>query len=184
MVRIAALLDGRNAYHALRRSLPRSTRLVSCRTPVQLEHQLHQRLFDTIVLGTRLARHVDLAGVRARYPGIPVVLMGTLRGEDAESVLQWEGQGLASLVVEGVDDAVAGSIAAREGASRRRLAIRSELPRLLRLSEPLQRRAWELLAPAPGRPPRPAQARSGARRLPGTPVPRSSARGAPPISSG
>jgi len=157
MVGIAALLDGHNAPNALRRSLPRGTRLLACRTLPQLEHQLHRQLIDTIVLGTIVARRVDLGALRARYPTIPIVLMGHLRAEDAGAALQWETQGLAHLIVEGVDDPIAGSVATRAGASRRRLATRSELPRLLRLSEPLQLGAWELLAPAPGRPPGPAQ---------------------------
>ncbi len=157
MVGIAALLDARPARTALQRSLPRGTRLIACRTAPQLEHQLHHRLIDTIVVGTATARRINLGELRSRYPTIPVVLLGTLRAEDLDTLLGWDRQGVAHVVVEGVDDAVSGAIAAREGASRRRLANRSELPRLLRLSEPLQRGAWELLAPAPGRPPAPAQ---------------------------
>jgi AraC-like DNA-binding protein len=157
MVGIAAVLEGRIALNALRRSLPRGTRLVSCRTLPALEAELHDRLIDAIVVGTQTARRIDLAPLRARYPTIPLIVMGPVRAEDAEAVLQWFAQGVAHLVVESIDEAVAGSIVAREGASRRRLAARWELPRLLGLSEPLQLGAWQLLAATPGRPPAPAQ---------------------------
>ncbi len=130
---------------------------MSCRTIPRLEHQLQHRLIDTIVMSTQLARRVDLAPLRGRYPTIPIILMGPVRAEDAELVMRWDAVGVTQLVVEGIDETIAGSIAAREGASRRRLPNRAELPRILGLSEPLQRGAWELLSAAPGRPPGPVQ---------------------------
>jgi AraC-like DNA-binding protein len=154
---IAALLDGRSARTALRRSLPRGCRVVSCRSWAELDRALQHRLIDSIVLGTWAARRPEALLLCARYQSIPLVVAGAVRAEDAEPVLQWDAMGAAQLLVEGVDDSAFGERIARVGATERRLPLRAELPRLLRLSEPLQRRVWDHLAASAGRPPRPLQ---------------------------
>ncbi|HLG04855.1 MAG TPA: AraC family transcriptional regulator [Gemmatimonadales bacterium] len=151
---IPAFLDGRAALGLLRRSLPRgSGRLVPCRTGPELEGILRSRLVDVVVLGPAAA-HRNLAAVRAAFPTIPVVIYGVVRAEDAEPLLRWDEAGVSLVLVEGVDDAVAGDLLLRHAASRRRTASLAELPRLLRLTERLQLRAWDRLASGPGRPPR------------------------------
>lgn len=154
MVAVAALLDSRIARWGLRRSLPRGTRLHSCRSERDLSTLLSRRLVEAIVLGTWHARRVDLTSLRTRFPFIPLVIFGVLRSEDASVLLEWEANGVVQVLMEGVDDAVAGELVMRSGVSRRRQASRVELPRALRLTEPLQRRAWQEMAISPGRPPR------------------------------
>ena len=156
MAAVAALLDGRSARLGLRRSLPRGIRLHSCRTERDLAGVLRDRLVEAVVLGSWIARRADIPAFRARFPSIPVVVSGALKPEDAGLVLEWEASGVVQVLIEGVDDAVAGELVIRNGASRRRLASRLDLPRALRLTEPLQRRVWEQVARSPGRPPRPA----------------------------
>lgn len=156
MAAVAALLDGRSARLGLRRSLPRGIRLHSCRSERDLAAVLRDRLVEAIVLGSWIARRVDLPGLQARFPSIPLVVLGALKPEDAGLVLQWEANGVVQVLIEGVDDAVAGELVLRNGASRRRLASRVDLPRALRLTEPLQRRVWDQVVRSPGRPPRPA----------------------------
>jgi AraC-like DNA-binding protein len=156
MTAVAALLDSRAARLGLRRSLPRGIRLHACRSERDLPSILQHQLVEAIVLGTWFARRVDVAELRKRFPTIPIVVLGLLRAEDAGTVLEWEAGGIIQVLIEGVDDVVAGELVLRNGASRRRQANRADLPRALRLTEPLQRRVWELMARSPGRPPRPA----------------------------
>ena len=156
MAAVVALLDSRAARLGLRRSLPRGTRLHSCRSERDLATLLRDRLVEAIVLGSWNARRVDLTALRTRFPTVPLVIFGVLRAEDAGAVLEWEAGGIVQILIEGVDDAVVGELVMRSGASRRRQASRADLPRALRLTEPLQRRAWEQMVSSPGRPPRPA----------------------------
>lgn len=153
---IAALLDTRAARLELRRSLPRRVRLLTCRSERDLSGLLSDRLVEASVLGTWMARRIDIPALRARFPTIPVAIFGMVRGEDAAAVLEWEANGIGPILIEGVDDAVAGELVMRSGASSRRRASRADLPRALRLTEPLQRRAWEQIVRSPGRPPPPA----------------------------
>ena len=151
---IAALLDSRAALGSLRRSLPLGAAPVTaCRSLKGLEQALETRLLEAIVLGAGTARRLKLELLRARFPNIPIVLYGVLRSEDAESLLAWQRLELAGVAIEGVDDPVVGDLVMRQSVSARRRAALAEAPRLLRLSEPLQRRTWELLVATVGRPP-------------------------------
>ncbi|MEO8452630.1 MAG: AraC family transcriptional regulator [Gemmatimonadota bacterium] len=155
MPAVAALLDSRGTLTALRRTLPRgSAPVLACRGPTGLERALRSRLLDAIVLGTRAARAVDLGSIRARYPGIPLCVYGSFRSDDGRFLTELDGRvGIAAILVEGVDDPVAGEIIVRRSVSARRRRELAEAPRLFRLTEPLQCRAWELLLDSPGRPP-------------------------------
>ena len=158
MPAVAALLDSRAALGSLRRTLPAGTGpVLACRSPRGLQRALDSRLLEAIVLGIRAARRVGLGPLRLRYPGIPVVAYGVLRSDDAELLLAWQRLGLAAVAVEGVDDPMVGDLVARQSVSARRRAALAEAPRLLRLTEPLQRRTWDRLVAAAGRPPRAAR---------------------------
>ena len=52
---------------------------------------------------------------------------------------------VASVAVEGVDDPVVGEIVARASVTAERRRALAEGPRVLRLTEPLQRSAWDVL---------------------------------------
>ena len=56
-----------------------------------------------------------------------------------------------------MDDPIVGDLVARQSVSARRRAALAEAPRLLRLTEPLQRRTWDRLVAAAVRPPRAAR---------------------------
>ena len=79
---------------------------------------------------------------------------------------------VASVAVEGVDDAVVGDMVARGLASRaeRRRAL-AEAPRMLRLTEPLQQAAWDLLLGAVGAADPHHRPRPAAAGEPGAPLP-------------
>jgi len=151
---VAALLDSRAALGALRRSLPRgSAPVLACRTGAGLERALKERLLEAMVCGARAARRLDLGALRARFPGIPLVAYGVFRSDDAETILAWHRLPVAAMLVEGVDDAVAGDLVMRHSVSSRRRAALAEAPRALRLTEPLQRATWDRLTRTAGRPP-------------------------------
>ncbi len=156
---IAALLDNRAALGVLRRTLPSgvgAAPVAACRSAKGLELILQSRLVEAIVLGAGVARQLPLELLRTRFPGIPIVVFGVLRSEDAPLLLSWQRLALAAVAIEGVDDPVLGELVVRQSVSARRAAALAEVPRLLRLSEPLQRKTWELLVAAVGRPPRTA----------------------------
>jgi AraC-like DNA-binding protein len=155
MAAIAALLDNRAALGVLRRSLPRGTGpVVAHRSASGLERGLEARVVEAIVVGAQAARKMDLPALRQRFPTIPLLIYGAIRPEDGALVMGYHRLGVAALLVEGVDDAVVGDMVLRSGASASRRAALSEAPRRLRLTEPLQLRAWDRLVASAGRPPR------------------------------
>ena len=157
MTVVAALLDNRAALGALRRSLPPgSPPVLACRSTLGLTRAVQSRLLEAVVVGTRMARKIPLDEFQAQFPGVPVVIYGVLRPEDAGLLLYWHRREIAAVVVEGVEDALAGDLVMRRSQSATRSAALAEAPRLLRLTEPLQRKTWDLLVRAGGRPPRTA----------------------------
>lgn len=145
MAAIAVLLSSA-AGTALRRSLPRpGSAMVRCRTAESLWRLGERRLLDAVVLsplGGGLALVRDL---HQRWPGVPVVAMAPFRPDDGELIVACRATGVADLVVEGVDDAVAGELVARVTLTAARRRAMADAPRLLRLTEPLQQQAWDLV---------------------------------------
>lgn len=126
--------------------------VVACRSVGGLERVLGDRLLEAVVLGVRAVRDIDFTGLRERYPGIPMVMYGVFKSDDTDLLLAWQRLGVAAVAIEGVDDPVVGDLVFRQSVSVRRRAALADAPGLLRLTEPLQRRAWELLVASAGRP--------------------------------
>jgi AraC-like DNA-binding protein len=127
---IAALLDGRAAVTALRRSLPRGgPGVVTCRAPASLRQLLDRRIVEAVVFAPRAGLPEEWAAVRADFPAIPIVVYAPFRPDDGELVAACRTQGVAAIAIEGVDDAVVGEL----------------VRRVLRLADPLQRTVWELV---------------------------------------
>lgn len=146
MATIAALLDRRPALAALRRALPRSTaRLLTARTPVQLERLLHRTLIDAIVIGAESARGAVLEALRRDYPGIPLHLMMPLRSDDADVLLRAHRQRVSALLIESLDEPVLGALVRRHSVEARRRAELLPLAEALQLTAPVQRGAWQLV---------------------------------------
>jgi len=143
---VPALLESRAALLALRRGLPRSgPRVVTCRTLAGLRRVLETRLVDAVVLSPQPAWLGELGELRRRLPGIPVVAYGPFRPDDGELLLACQRNGVAAVVVEGVDDPVAGELVVRCSVTAARRRALADGPRLLGLTEPLQRETWDLL---------------------------------------
>jgi len=100
---------------------------------------------DAIVVAPTPASLPELAELRTRLPGIPVVAYGPFRPDDGELLLACKRHAVASVAVEGVDDPVVGEIVARASVTAERRRALAEGPRVLRLTEPLQRSAWDVL---------------------------------------
>jgi AraC-like DNA-binding protein len=143
---IATLLESRGGLLALRRTLPKAgPGVVACRTPAALRRLLERRLVDAVVLSPTPAVLPELAELRRRLPGIPVVAYAAFRPDDGELLLACRRHGVTAVAVEGVDDAIVGELVMRASiTAERRLAL-AEAPRMLRLTEPLQQAAWNVL---------------------------------------
>jgi AraC-like DNA-binding protein len=160
---VATLLESRAAALALRRSLPKDgLGLVGCRSMAGLRRTLEARLVDAIVLGPHPSLVDEVAALRRSLPTMPIVGYGPFRPDDGELLLQCERQALTALAIEGVDDAVVGDLVARCSLTSARRRALSDGPRMLRLLEPLQRRAWDVLV---GDVERPVRTLDLARRL-------------------
>jgi AraC-like DNA-binding protein len=162
MAAIAALLESRAALGALRRTLPRGgPRLVSCRGPAGLRRMLETRLVDAVVLAPSATLLPELVELRGRLPGVPVLAYAPFRPDDGELLLACRKHAVR-IAVEGVDDAVVGDMVSRASLTAERRRALADAPRILRLTEPLQRAAWSLLV---GDVERPVRTTELARRL-------------------
>ncbi len=143
---VATLLESRAAALALRRSLPKGgPGIVSCRTIARLQRTLESRLVDAIVLAPHAGLMEAVAELRRSFPAIPLVAYAPFRADDGELLVDCERQAVSAFAIEGVDDPVVGDLVLRHSVTTvRRQALR-EGPRMLRLAEPLQRRAWDYL---------------------------------------
>ena len=84
----------------------------------------------------------ELAELRRHLPGIPVVAYAPFRPDDGELLLACRRHAVASVAVEGVDDPIVGEMVMRAPISAERRRALADAPRMLRLTEPLQRAAW------------------------------------------
>ena len=158
MPAVAAMLESRAAMVALRRTLPRTgARVVACRTPAALDRAIAQRLVDAIVLAPNAGAALLVASLRGRVPQIPIVAYAPFRPDDGELLVSCRRQQVTAVAVEGVDDAVVGDIVARCSVTSARRRAMTDAPRALRLTEPLQRKAWDFLLSAVEHPVRTAE---------------------------
>ncbi|HEX2220615.1 MAG TPA: hypothetical protein VHG35_17585 [Gemmatimonadales bacterium] len=162
MAAVAALLDSRTAIAALRRTLPRGgPGLVTCRSAANLRRVLESRLVDAVVLAPSPALLPELAELRSRLPGVPVLAYAPFRPDDGELLLACRKHAV-SVAVEGVDDPVVGEMVIRASVTAERRRALADAPRMLRLTEPLQHSAWGVLL---GEVERPVRTTDLARRL-------------------
>lgn len=147
MPAIAVMAAGRDATLTLRRSLPAggSWQLVRCPGFAALEQMLAGRLVDAIVLIPTDAVLGQLGPLRAAFPLVPWVGFAPFRPDDGALLLACHAAQGAAVVVEGVDNPVAGELVTRVSAAAERRRALADAPRMLRLAEPLQREVWDYL---------------------------------------
>jgi AraC-like DNA-binding protein len=114
-----------------------------CRSATRVEAVVQRRLVDAVVFDVLHGAVEEMLDVVARYPRIPMFAVGAFRPDDAGLIRRCRAGGVAGVLVEGVDDGAAGEIIAASSASARRRAELVDAPRVLRLTEPIQLRAWE-----------------------------------------
>jgi len=153
MSAVAALLDSRAALLMLRRTIaPGPPTVVACRSSAGLGRAYAEHLLDAVVIGVKGLRHPDLSLLRARFPHVPVIVYGPFRPDDGDLLLRLSSsEAVAAIAVEGVDDPVVGDLVRRHSLCRARADALAEAPRLLRLTEVIQRGAWERLVMLAGR---------------------------------
>ncbi|MBI1967311.1 MAG: helix-turn-helix transcriptional regulator, partial [Gemmatimonadetes bacterium] len=131
------------ARRAVKRGYPRAAGTVRlCRNLPAVERLLYQRLIDAVVLDVKAVPAEALA-LPPRFPRIPMYVLSAFRPDDGALLSACHAAGFAGVLVEGVDNAVAGEwVAARTAQVARRRAL-ADAPKLLRLTESLQLAAWE-----------------------------------------
>ncbi len=141
---VATLLRSAAARAALRRGLPRQrVRLASCRSMAALERCLGTRCVDAVVVDVHLpGAAAGLVRLRQRFPAIPRFAYAAFRPDDADLLVLCVQEAGAHPIVEGVEDAVAWDLILPRTASAARLGALAGAPRILRLTEELQLRAW------------------------------------------
>lgn len=150
MTAVAALLDSRGALVSLRRTLaPQPPSVVACHGPARLRRAIEDRLLEAIVVGQKALRSPDLLQLRVQFPALPVVVYATFKPDDGELLGRLEAPGgVTAVAVEGIDDSIVGELVRRSALSAERRILLASAPRYLRLSEPIQQRAWALLVGA------------------------------------
>jgi AraC-like DNA-binding protein len=133
----------REPRRAVKQGYPRGAGSVRlCRTLAAVERLLGQRLVDAVVLDVKTAPTAALR-LPPRFPRIPIFVLSAFRPDDGPLLHTCHAAGFAGILVEGVDNAIAGEwIAARTAQAARRQAL-ADAPRLLRLTDRLQLAAWE-----------------------------------------
>jgi AraC-like DNA-binding protein len=87
----------------------------------------------------------EFANLRHAFPAIPLVAYAPFRPDDGELLLDCERQDVTEFAIEGVDDPVIGDLVVRCSLTTARRRALREGPRMLRLAESLQQRAWQFL---------------------------------------
>jgi AraC-like DNA-binding protein len=139
----------------LRRGLSRSgVRVLACRSVGRLEALYRHELIDGVVVDVA-AHGTDLAeGLVGSYPGIPLFAMSGFRPDDGPLLARCRAAGFRGVLVQGVDDTVAAELIATRSATSARRQLLADATRLLRLTEPLQLQAWEVVLTRVGSPSR------------------------------
>ena len=141
---LPVLISSGRARAALRRALPRGrARVVRCRSAAMLERTLASCLADAVIVDVRdSAGREVLAACRKAYPNLPRFAYAAFRPDDGELLRLCVNELGAVPIVEGVEDAVLAELILPRTASAAREASLNQAPRLLRLTEPIQERAW------------------------------------------
>ncbi len=128
----------------IRRGLPRrGVRMATCRSPERLRSVFDRELVDAVVVDVRAAWTKGTLDLIEEFPRIPFFALSRFRPDDGALLGSCRRRGVRDVFVEGVDDGAAGElIASRTASSVRREAL-GGAPRMLRLTDQLQLRAWD-----------------------------------------
>ena len=137
----------------LRRGLRSSgSRLISCRTVSRVDRVLQEELVNAVVVDVRQVPLDAVFEWIELYPRIPVFALSAFQPQDGRLLAACAAGGLRGILVDGIDDAVAGEMVASRSAARERAALLADAPGRLRLTEPIQLQAWEEILSRAGSP--------------------------------
>jgi len=118
---------------------------VRCRNLGQLDRTLAGRLVDAVVFSPSRTPLSALTPLRSAFPHIPWIAYAPFRPDDGPLLVACRNGGVALVLVDGVDNAVAGELVMRHSAAAERRHALRDAPRVLRLADPLQRAVWHHL---------------------------------------
>jgi len=137
----------------IRRALPRrGIRMVSCRSIDRARTVILRELVGAVLVDVRNFGVAGALKLVEDFPGIPVFALSPFRPDDGRLIAQCYAGGMRGILMQGVDDAVIGEVVIASSASRRCRDSLAAAPRLLRLTEPLQLRAWAAVLDRVGQP--------------------------------
>jgi AraC-like DNA-binding protein len=111
----------------------------------QLGQLFTTRLVDAVIFSPTATPLADLAQLRTAFPQVPWMAFAPFRPDDAPLLAALAQAQVRLVLVDGVDNAVAGDLVVRySAAAERELALRDAL-RVLRLTESLQQQVWRAL---------------------------------------
>jgi AraC-like DNA-binding protein len=116
--------------------------MVSCRSIERVVEVIRRELVDAVVIDVRKVGVESVVGIVRDHPGIPVFALSLFGPDDGCLIAECVAGGVRGVLVQGVDDSIVGEVLMSHSASRRRREQLAAAPDLLRLSEPLQRKAW------------------------------------------
>ena len=116
--------------------------MVSCRTIDRVLTVIHRELVDAVVVDVRRFGPEGALEIVGDFPGIPVFAFSPFRPDDGRLIAECRSGGIRGILVQGLDDAVVGEVLVANSASRFCRDALAAAPRLLRLTEALQLRAW------------------------------------------
>jgi len=121
--------------------------MVTCRTLQRIRAILQRTLVDAVVVDVLAVDPAAVFALVTEYAGIPFFALSAFRPDDGVLLAACRDAGLRGVFVTGVDLPVAGELVGGRTTSRALAAALQDAPRLLRLTEQIQTRAWsEILA--------------------------------------
>lgn len=118
-------------------------RVITCRTVGRVETLIRSELVDAVVADVKRPAPQWFFDIMRSFPNIPSFAVSAFRPDDGRLLSACLQAGVDTVLVEGVDEAVAGEIVAnRCSGARVRISV-ADAPRLLRLRDELQLRVWD-----------------------------------------
>jgi AraC-like DNA-binding protein len=126
--------------------------MVSCRSIDRVLTVIQRELVDAVVVDVRKFGTTGALEIVENFPGIPVFALSPFRPDDGRLIEECREGGMRGILVQGVDDAVIGEVLMTNSASSLCREALATAPRLLRLTESLQLRAWNEVLERVGKP--------------------------------
>jgi AraC-like DNA-binding protein len=148
-------LERERARALVRSAFPRRRwRLISTRSAVEVEQAFRTTLVDAALvdLGAADEDTWKAAAFAAEFPSTPFFGVLPLRPSDSPAAARAATLGFVDMLVDGIDDNSARELVSPFSFSTRFRQALSEPPHTLGLTTPLQRKAWDVVIAASGRP--------------------------------